>query len=33
VAIADRVAAAVHKPYAPHGKLLYDERGFPAPVG
>lgn len=29
LAIADRVASQIKKPYAPHGELLYDENGLP----
>ena len=29
LAIADRVASQVKKPYTPHGELLYDENGLP----
>ena len=29
LAIADRAAAHVKQPYAPHDKMLYDENGLP----
>ncbi len=29
LAIAERVSAKVNRPYAPHGEVLFDEKGLP----